>query len=70
VYKSLGVPSLSRAYLSRAMLDENVQYLGLAFFWFTQVSHPSPPPLPSVSVPVVSLTFVICIATYLPYVWI
>jgi hypothetical protein len=38
VYKSLGAPSLSRAYLSRAMLDENVQYLILALFWLTQVS--------------------------------
>jgi len=36
VYKSLGVPTLSRAYFSRAMLDENVQYLILALFWFTQ----------------------------------
>lgn len=34
VYKSLGIPSLSRAYLQRAAMDENVQYLAVAFYWF------------------------------------
>ncbi|KAI8460138.1 hypothetical protein BY996DRAFT_6429740 [Phakopsora pachyrhizi] len=34
VYKSLGTPSFSKAYLYRAALDENVQYLVVAFYWF------------------------------------
>ncbi|CAD6580631.1 MAG: hypothetical protein CYPHOPRED_001313 [Cyphobasidiales sp. Tagirdzhanova-0007] len=33
VYKSLGIPSLNKAYLQRALLDENVQYLLLALYW-------------------------------------
>lgn len=32
-YKSLGIPSFNRAYLQRALLDENVQYLLLALYW-------------------------------------
>ena len=32
-YKSLGIPSLNRAYVQRALLDENVQYLLLALYW-------------------------------------
>ncbi|TNY18379.1 hypothetical protein DMC30DRAFT_418872 [Rhodotorula diobovata] len=36
VYKSLGVPQLNRAYVQRALLDENVQYLLLALYWFLQ----------------------------------
>ncbi|MBW0484424.1 hypothetical protein O181_024139 [Austropuccinia psidii MF-1] len=34
VYKSLGVPSFSKTYLQRAALDENVQYLAVALYWF------------------------------------
>ncbi|GAA5913380.1 uncharacterized protein JCM6883_003058 [Sporobolomyces salmoneus] len=34
VYKSLGVPQPNRAYVQRALLDENVQYLLLALYWF------------------------------------
>lgn len=34
VYKSLGVPSLSRTYVHRAAMDENVQYLVVAGYWF------------------------------------
>ncbi|KAH9921968.1 uncharacterized protein BXZ73DRAFT_91669 [Epithele typhae] len=34
-YKSLGPPSASAAYLRRALLDENVQYFIMAFFWWT-----------------------------------
>ncbi|KAG0142067.1 hypothetical protein CROQUDRAFT_663007 [Cronartium quercuum f. sp. fusiforme G11] len=34
VYKSLGTPSFSRAYLQRAAMDENVQYLAVALYWF------------------------------------
>ena len=37
-YKSLGIPQLNRAYVQRALLDENVQYLLLAVYWFLQVS--------------------------------
>ena len=37
-YKSLGAPQVNRAYLQRALLDENVQYLLLALYWFLQVS--------------------------------
>jgi hypothetical protein len=33
--KSLGNPQLNIAYLRRAMLDENVQYFLLAFFWWS-----------------------------------
>ncbi|GAA6033397.1 hypothetical protein JCM8097_006731 [Rhodosporidiobolus ruineniae] len=36
VYKSLGTPQPSRAYVQRALLDENVQYLLLALYWFLQ----------------------------------
>jgi membrane protein required for beta-lactamase induction len=36
-YKSLGTPQVNRAYLQRALLDENVQYLLLALYWFLQV---------------------------------
>ncbi|GJN88219.1 hypothetical protein Rhopal_001184-T1 [Rhodotorula paludigena] len=36
VYKSLGAPQLNRAYVQRALLDENVQYLLLALYWFLQ----------------------------------
>ncbi|GAA5993122.1 hypothetical protein JCM10908_001300 [Rhodotorula pacifica] len=36
VYKSLGTPQVNRAYLQRALLDENVQYLLLALYWFLQ----------------------------------
>ncbi|TKA53402.1 hypothetical protein B0A53_04388 [Rhodotorula sp. CCFEE 5036] len=38
VYKSLGTPQVNRAYLQRALLDENVQYLLLALYWFLQAS--------------------------------
>lgn len=34
VYKSLGPPSLSRNYVQRAAMDENVQYLVVALYWF------------------------------------
>ena len=37
-YKSLGTPQVNRAYLQRALLDENVQYLLLALYWFLQAS--------------------------------
>ncbi|KAM0749625.1 hypothetical protein T439DRAFT_326505 [Meredithblackwellia eburnea MCA 4105] len=36
VYKSLGTPQFNKAYLQRALLDENVQYLLLAAYWFFQ----------------------------------
>ncbi|GAA6003395.1 hypothetical protein JCM10207_000313 [Rhodosporidiobolus poonsookiae] len=36
VYKSLGVPQPSKAWVQRALLDENVQYLLLALYWFLQ----------------------------------
>ncbi|GAA5872564.1 hypothetical protein JCM8547_006944 [Rhodosporidiobolus lusitaniae] len=36
VYKSLGTPQPSKAYIQRALLDENVQYLLLAVYWFLQ----------------------------------
>ncbi|KAK4049780.1 Transmembrane nucleoporin [Microbotryomycetes sp. JL221] len=36
VYKSLGIPQLNKAYIQRALLDENVQYLLLALYWFMQ----------------------------------
>ncbi|GAA5903079.1 hypothetical protein JCM6882_006961 [Rhodosporidiobolus microsporus] len=36
VYKSLGTPQASKAYIQRALLDENVQYLLLALYWFMQ----------------------------------
>lgn len=38
-YKSLGIPSLNRAYIQRALLDENVQYLLLALYWNFRVFH-------------------------------
>lgn len=34
VYKSFGVPQLSKAYFQRAAMDENVQYLFLALYWW------------------------------------
>lgn len=34
VYKSFGVPQLNKAYVQRALMDENVQYLFLAIYWF------------------------------------
>ncbi|KAJ7597678.1 hypothetical protein C8J56DRAFT_852025 [Mycena floridula] len=33
--KSLGIPQPTAAYVKRAMMDENVQYLLLAIFWWT-----------------------------------
>jgi len=36
VYKSLGTPQPSRAYVQKALLDENVQYLLLAIYWYLQ----------------------------------
>ncbi|GAA5836447.1 hypothetical protein JCM11251_007082 [Rhodosporidiobolus azoricus] len=36
VYKSLGTPQASKAWVQRALLDENVQYLLLALYWFMQ----------------------------------
>lgn len=36
VLKSLGPPNASRAYINRALLDENAQYLILALTWFFQ----------------------------------
>ncbi|KAJ3998489.1 hypothetical protein F5050DRAFT_1567113 [Lentinula boryana] len=33
--KSLGVPQPNAAYVRKALLDENVQYFLLAFFWWT-----------------------------------
>ncbi|SCZ92429.1 BZ3500_MvSof-1268-A1-R1_Chr5-2g07848 [Microbotryum saponariae] len=36
VYKSLGIPQPNKAYIQRALLDENVQYLILAVYWFLQ----------------------------------
>jgi len=36
VFKSLGVPTASRAYLQRALMDENAQYLILALGWYLQ----------------------------------
>jgi hypothetical protein len=35
VYKSLGAPQPNLAFIRRALLDENVQYFLLAFFWWT-----------------------------------
>lgn len=40
VYKSIGVPTLSRSYLQRMALDENVQYLILSLYWFTTTVIP------------------------------
>lgn len=34
VTKSLGMPSLNQAWLRRAFVDENVQYMVLALYWF------------------------------------
>lgn len=34
VYKSFGIPQLSKAYIQRAAFDENVQYLLLAVYWW------------------------------------
>lgn len=39
-HKSLGTPQPNAAYLRKAMLDENVQYLFLAFIWWS--SKPVP----------------------------
>lgn len=48
VYKSLGVPQPTKLYLRRALMDENVQYLLLALYWFTQVRlHPRSNPFPN-----------------------
>ncbi|CCF50237.1 hypothetical protein NDA11_004802 [Ustilago hordei] len=38
VYKSFGVPQLNKAYIQRALMDENVQYLFLAVYWFMSKS--------------------------------
>ena len=35
-YKSLGTPQLNKAYVQRALMDENVQYLLLALYWYLQ----------------------------------
>jgi hypothetical protein len=35
-YKSLGTPQLNKAYIQRALMDENVQYLLLALYWYLQ----------------------------------
>ncbi|WFD30581.1 hypothetical protein MSPP1_001602 [Malassezia sp. CBS 17886] len=34
IYKSFGVPRTDRAYVQRALMDENVQYLVIALYWF------------------------------------
>ncbi|PWN49655.1 hypothetical protein IE53DRAFT_317244, partial [Violaceomyces palustris] len=34
VYKSFGVPQMNKAYIQRAAMDENVQYLLLALYWW------------------------------------
>ncbi|KDN53173.1 hypothetical protein K437DRAFT_253501 [Tilletiaria anomala UBC 951] len=34
VYKSFGVPQLTKAYFQRAAMDENVQYFLLSLYWF------------------------------------
>lgn len=34
VYKSFGLPQLNKPYIQRALMDENVQYLFLAVYWF------------------------------------
>jgi len=34
-HKSLGTPQPNTAWIKRALIDENVQYLLLAFFWWT-----------------------------------
>ncbi len=34
VYKSFGVPQLTRAYLHKAAMDENVQYFLLSLYWW------------------------------------
>lgn len=33
IYKSFGVPRTDRAYVQRALMDENVQYLVIAMYW-------------------------------------
>lgn len=33
IYKSFGVPRTDRAYVQRALMDENVQYLAIAIYW-------------------------------------
>ncbi|KAJ3751566.1 hypothetical protein EV360DRAFT_89612 [Lentinula raphanica] len=33
--KSLGIPQLNAAYVKKALLDENVQYFLLAFYWWS-----------------------------------
>ncbi|SPC64854.1 related to POM33 - transmembrane nucleoporin involved in nuclear pore complex distribution [Ustilago sp. UG-2017b] len=38
VYKSFGVPQLNKPYIQRALMDENVQYLFLAVYWFMSKS--------------------------------
>lgn len=55
VIKSLGMPSLDQAWIRRAFVDENVQYMFLAFYWW--ISKPvnrerplgDPSPLGSIS---------------------
>lgn len=34
VYKAFGVPQPNKAYVQRAAMDENVQYLFLAVYWW------------------------------------
>ncbi|KAJ1946168.1 Transmembrane nucleoporin [Linderina macrospora] len=36
IYKTYGPPQLNLAFVRRLILDENVEYLLLAFYWFTQ----------------------------------
>ncbi|KAJ2373848.1 Transmembrane nucleoporin [Coemansia sp. RSA 2607] len=36
IYKTYGPPQLSFTFLQRLMMDENVEYLMLAFYWLTQ----------------------------------
>lgn len=33
IYKSFGVPRTDKAYVQRALMDENVQYLVIAIYW-------------------------------------
>lgn len=33
-YKSFGIPQLNKAYIQRALFDENVQYLVFALYWW------------------------------------
>ncbi|KAJ1909712.1 Transmembrane nucleoporin [Mycoemilia scoparia] len=36
IYKTYGPPQINIAFLQRMILDENVQYFALAFYWWTQ----------------------------------